>query len=254
MRIALSKEESLRFGLSVGRGAVEGPDDLPDANDFDDFDITFVRTPADNWGLASRLAQLPAHVGFVADHLCFWEWRSNRAPEALDVPGGCNVDEEPSMDAVEAVIRSSFDGYVNHYAANPLLAHVQIVDAYAEWASVLVARGDASCVVLHAERDEPVAVAVVDWSGEWPDIRLAGVHRSYQRRGLYPILVQRVMMLARERGAERLAISTQSHNTAVMRAWARLGFEPRHTVATFHVVRRSILPAAASTSGMSAAR
>jgi GNAT superfamily N-acetyltransferase len=249
----LSHEESLRFGVCVGRGVVEGPHNLPRPSDFDDFDITFLRTPADNWDLASRLAQLSTHVGFVADHLCFWEWRSNRAFVELDAPPGWNVDEEPSLDVVESVVRSAFDGYVNHYAANPLLAGVRIVDAYAEWARVLLEGPGASSVVLRSEQDEPVAVAVVDWSGERPDIRLAGVHHAYQRRGLYPILVQRIMRLARERDADRLEISTQSHNTSVMRAWARLGFEPCRTLATFHVVRRSILPASASDSDVSAA-
>jgi ribosomal protein S18 acetylase RimI-like enzyme len=230
--------------MTVGRSFVEGPHDLPRPHEFDEFDITFLRTPADNWSLASCVAQLPTHVGFIADHLCFWDWRSHRGFVALDAPSGWSVDDNPPLDTVVSVVRSAFDGYVNHYAANPLLADVPIVDAYAEWSTMLLERPDGSSVVVSSERGEPVAVAVVDWSGERPDIRLAGVHHAHQRQGLYSILMQRVMLIARERGADGVEISTQSHNTAVMRAWARLGFEPRRTLATVHVVRRSILSAA----------
>lgn len=241
MKIVSSRVESERFGVKVGRVVIDAHDDAPASDEFAGFDITFVRTPADNWAIAYQLALLSDHAGFVADHLCYWRWTCDRMIAVEGPPPGWSVRLDPSADQVESVVRRSFDGYLNHYSANPLLADVSVVDAYAEWAQTLMREPGASAALLADDSGEPVAVAVIDWTGAVPDIRLAGVAPDHQRRGLYPVLLERVMLMARDRGETALEISTQSHNVAVMRAWTRLGFEPHRTLATYHVVRRGLL-------------
>jgi hypothetical protein len=77
---------------------------------------------------------------------------------------------------------------------------------------------------------------------EW-EIELAGIVPDRQRGGLYAHLLRGIHDGARHAGADRVVISTQSHNIGVQRAWARLGYEPIDAIETVHLVREGLLPA-----------
>jgi GNAT superfamily N-acetyltransferase len=238
-----SPVESDRFGLRIGRCVVTGVDHIDRlAEACEGFDLVVLRYPAENVDVPVVLAGLDGFRCLPADHLCVWEW-TGVEPPSRDVPAGWSIDTSPGIDDVSSVVRDSFAGYANHYRANPLLAPSAALDGYVEWAQHLAAEDDAA-VVLRDAAGTAVGVALIDWRAGPPDVRLAGMRTSAQGRGLYPALIAHVIDLALRRGTDGVQISTQSHNTRVMRTWARLGFLPVRTVATVHLVRSELLPPA----------
>lgn len=235
-----SPAESDRFGLRIGRCVVTGVDDLDRlAEACEGFDVVVLRHPAEDVDVPVVLAGLDGFRCLPADHLCVWEWTGDEPPIRA-APAGWTIDLSPRIDDVSSVVRDSFAGYANHYRVNPLLAPSAALDGYVEWAQRLAADDDAA-VVLRDAAGTAAGVALIDWRAGPPDVRLAGMSTSAQGRGLYPVLIAHVVGLALRRGAHGVQISTQSHNTRVMRTWARLGFLPVRTVATVHLVRSELL-------------
>jgi GNAT superfamily N-acetyltransferase len=234
-----SPTESARFGLRVGRCELDGVVDAVGlATAADGFDIVVLRYPAENVAAPFELSRLPGFVSYTADHLCYWDWRGPVAD--VEVPAGWRVDQDPDVGDVADVVRDAFENYRNHYSANPLIDEAAALDGYCEWATHLAAVVG-SAFLLRDTSQHGVGVALVDWSAELPDIKLAGMRTSAQRRGLYPVLLHAVMERAVALGHGGLRISTQSHNAKVMRVWARMGFVPVGAVATQHLVRVELL-------------
>ncbi len=244
-----SSVESDRFGLRIGRVHV-----LPDV-DVDQlesacsgFDVVILRCAASEVGLPYRLLGLRDFRAFTADHLSFWRWEVGE-PAPIVLPDGWSVGLSTDAAAVDAVMRDAFADYRNHYRANPLFDASAALDGYVDWAHTLMARSDAACTVLWDPTGDAVGVALVDWDSDVPDIKLAGISGRAQGRGRYGALLSYVMGLTVERSCQALTISTQSHNTNVMRAWSRLGFLPVDALATMHLVRGELLDGWAATAG-----
>jgi hypothetical protein len=144
-------------------------------------------------------------------------------------------------DEISTLVRNVFDGYANHYAANPLFERSLALDGYCAWAASLVGSGDATCTVLDGPDGRPAGFGVVDWATDPADVRLAGMVTDARGRGWYRWVVAQLMHEADVRGRAPLWISTQAHNVAVMRTWARLGWLPNHTILTTHLVRAGLL-------------
>ena len=241
MTLALSDLESARFGYRVSRlvvGAGQSDDVVASVAD-SGFDVVIVRAPADDVALPARLASIPGYTAIAADSLLWWEWQDDGSPiRALDAGGVArSVDGDVEL---ERLVREVFADYKNHYSANPLFGSGPALDGYCEWASLLFNSGDATCTVL-VDDGEPVGFGLVDLSPEIPDIRLAGIVPTARRGGRYRALVSELMLERRTNGGSAMRISTQSHNTTVMRAWAQLGWLPRETFVTTHLVREGLL-------------
>ncbi len=248
--------ESTRFGLRIGRCTLAGAVDVGAlAAASDGFDVVVLRYPADALDVPFALASVPGHRTVPADHLCVWEWRGTEPP-VVELPPGWtvarssalveaadDVDDVDGVDVVEIVdvVRDSFAGYPNHYRANPLLDRDAALDGYCEWAGMLVEGDHDAATVLRDPAGKAVGIALVDWTTDPPDIRLAGMRSSVQGRGLYRVLLGHVIGQELERGGDGVQISTQSHNTKVMRAWASIGFVPVRTIATVHLVRDELV-------------
>lgn len=235
--------ESQRFDLRLGRCDVDELVDV-DVDELraavDGFDVVVVRHPADAVHLPSRLARVPGYTAWTADHLCIWEWTGSTAP-VVEIPGSWSVGSAATPDEVVDIVRDAFAEYRNHYRSNPLLPAAAVLDGYVEWSLTLARKEPQGPTVVRDVDGRAVGVAVVDWDTAPPNIRLAGIRGAVQGRGVYGLLVSEVVTRALARGSDGVQISTQSHNTNVMRAWARLGFVPRATVATVHLVRDALL-------------
>lgn len=235
-----SPTEARRFGLSFGRAAPTGAIDTDRfARACEQFDVVVVRRPASAVSVPAELARIPGYVTLCADHLCSWE-RTTSSPIEGAPADGWRLDTEIRLDEVETVIRDSFAGYRNHYRANPLLDPADIADGYVEWAQHL-AIGSQASIVLRDPAGVAAGLALIDWDVATPDIRLAGMRSSGQGHGHYRLLLAEMIRHAADRGHERVQISTQSHNTKVMRAWTRVGFVPVGTIATYHLIRAELL-------------
>lgn len=237
-----SRVESDRFGLLIGRVHVDADVDVAQLESAcAGYDVVILRCGADQVDLPFRLLGLNDFRAFTADHLSIWRWVVGEPPH-IELPEGWSVAPATDPGVVEAVVRDAFADYRNHYRANPLFDAHAALDGYVDWAHALMRRSGDACAVLYEQTGEAVGVALTDWDEDVPDIKLAGLRRRAQGRGRYGALLAYVMQLARDRTQAAITISTQSHNVNVMRAWSRLGFVPVDTLATMHLVRRSLVP------------
>ena len=141
-------------------------------------------------------------------------------------------------EGVVSAIQATFTDYSNHYTSNPMLRPIDPATAYADWAKRSLALDQrAVLVALDDPRGTIAAIALVDFGDESADILLAGVDPRFRSRGLYSSFLPRVVRTARDRGFPEVVISTQDHNVAVQRLWARLGFEPTLALNVVHAMR-----------------
>lgn len=239
MEVVPSKVESDRFGCAIGRAtlsAIPSVDEVRGASA--GFDVVVVRASVTLDQLPAALARVDGWTAFTADHLLYWRWDPERFDEKSSGPG--SVKETATVSGLDLMVRSVFGGYVNHYVANPILDAAHVVDGYVEWVENLVRNGSATGF-LSSDGQDSTGFAVVDWSVDLPDVRLAGVVPDHQGRGWYAGLLSGCMSAAVDRGRDGLQISTQSRNVQVMRSWARLGLIPFDSLATFHLVRDQLL-------------
>ncbi len=239
MEVVPSDVESDRFGCAIGRATIS---EVPSAAEVNGactgFDVVVVLASTTLDQLPAALARVDGWTAFTADHLFYWRWDPERFDDAA--AGLISVTETTTADGLGPLVRSVFDGYGNHYVANPILDSARVVDGYVEWVENLTRNGSATCFVS-SDGETSTGFAVVDWSVDLPDIRLAGVTPAHQGRGWYAGLLSQCMSAALDRGRDGLQISTQSRNVQVMRSWARLGLIPFESLATLHLVRDQLL-------------
>ena len=245
-----SPAESRRFGMSVGRvlvGDLTPPDAaaqaLTDALDRAVEDLLVVRWPSAMVGLAGSVAA-SGRIILPADVLTYWEVPTDVLADG--VPAGADAFSVESgaehLDAgrawVEAVVRSSFAEYGNHYSANPALDPELALAGYLEWAVSSFQTHPADAMFL-LDGSQPIGVATLSEDRTRGDLEvlLAGLVPGAQGRGTYAHLLRGVGLEARVRGLGRVIISTQAHNVRVQRAWARSGLRPFAAVTTAHAIR-----------------
>ena len=188
--------------------------------------------------LAARRDVIPA------DTLIYWEVPStDLAASAANMPAGMDVQgaEHVPVAVLADVVGRAFAGYVNHYAANPLLDPELALEGYVDWVRRTVEKSPGSAAVLLFDQE---VVGMATWD-EQPDsvleILLAGLVPEAQGRRWYGFMLAEIGRTAVERDLRRVIISTQASTIAVQRAWARAGFVPMAAVTTVHAVRRGLL-------------
>ena len=240
-----SPSESVRFErpiarLTIDAGTVADHDEIVHALEAFPADVVILRYPSSSVDLYHHLMKLRSHEPLLADCLLYWECDlKNWSPDG-DIAGGLHTNTAAAP-AVGAIVRPVFDRYSNHYAANPLFDPHDALEGYVEWVTTLVEGGSATCLTTHDADDSFVGFAVIDFGVETPDIRLAGISPSHRGRGHYRDLIEATMNLAANAGHDRLAISTQAHNTTVMRTWAALGWAPVNSFTTIHLIKRGLI-------------
>ncbi len=227
--------------MDVGRVVIEHGRTLDEVQrNANDFDVLIIRAPADQSDIAVRLTAVPGFRLLPADHLMVWD---RSVPMRFDapLPPGWSITEPRQEREVVDVVRDSFAGYRSHYALNPLFDAHDVLDGYCEWAATMHSDDHVETRVVLDEHDRPVGVGLLDCAPDVPDVRLAGMASGVQGRGLYAALMVALAAIAETRRSTGIQISTQSTNVRVMRVWARMGFVPRSTVATYHLTRSSLL-------------
>ena len=246
-----SAPESGRFGMSVGRVVVgwgsspfSAQEELRRTVAAATERLLIIRYPSH----MTRLAAVPGSTGrevIPADVLMYWELTDL---PLRGVPSGTGGDRLATVlvgakfdfELLAPLIRASFDGYTNHYSANPSLNADAASQGYVEWAQASLL--DESCdvlVLMHASQAVGFATLVHSVEGKAEEVLLAGLAPLSQGRGWYRQLMVAVSEVASARGLSRVIISTQAHNLRVQRAWAGMGFRPFAAITTVHAMQRS---------------
>jgi acyl dehydratase len=237
--LAPSPLDSARFGLRVLRGHGERVDDralfeaLVDAQ----ADVAIVRTPAGagGWARLSRFGLQPIH----ADTLVYYALDLGKyEPAPLRNALAFAEATEADRDALASLVRTTFDGYVSHYHANPAFDPALVLAGYMEWATGYIASDTPGRVMWVARRDgEIVAFACCsfDTATKTCEGILYGVHPAHSGGGLYGDLIRHTQAMFRARGFRTMEVSTQVWNYAVQKVWAREGFALVRAYDTWHV-------------------
>jgi len=251
-----SSIESQRFGVSISRLVIgeAWPSRFASVTELYDYvsdqvaiskdTVLVVRAPSNLVRLGVALLETSRAV-IPAGTLLYWESEVRRH-SFLDLPPGLTVravDPRETRFPILAALDDSFRGYVNHYSSNPLLDPAIVVEGYREWANIALSAAAGGGAVV--EKDGSiVGVATTRSTNDDPttiEIELAGIVTKEQGAGVYRYLLDAVIGAAQQSGAERVVISTQSHNIRVQRAWASAGFRPVASLETLHCVKRADL-------------
>lgn len=233
--------DSQRFGLRIFRGFVQNADERALLREIiaQSVDIAIVRAPAGSAAQLHRLARY-GMAPISADTLVYYQMSlADHAPRPLR-----NSDllfaEAQASDKVEldALVASTFDGYVSHYHANPRLDPQAILAGYAEWATGYIGADSPGKITWVARREGRI-VAFACCSHDSDDDAcegvLYGVHPDHSGGGLYGDLIRHTQNQFRDRGFKTMKVSTQIWNLAVQKVWAREGFTLNLAYDTFHI-------------------
>lgn len=241
MTLQPSPLDSDRFGLRVWRGRIEQVEPKALAAQIlqAGCDVAIVRTPAGGAGLGglARWALPVLHADTLVYYRCDLERHAppplRNADLAFELAG---PDDLPEL---RTLIAHTFSQYVAHYHANPLFARQDILDGYQQWAEnhatapgsmLWLARRDGQIVAFAACHEHAGDDGVPVFEGV-----LYGVAPDAAGGGLYGDLIRHTQAVAHQRGAREMKVSTQVHNYAVQKVWAREGFHLFEALDTWHV-------------------
>lgn len=237
--VSVSLPDTRRFGVRVCRCRVDHGTAalLADAIRRSAADITIVRSEAGTSAFVWELAQ----AGFHVVHAGVLVYYRTQLREIDDVACGrsalpIDVASGDDADAVAGIAEQAFSGFRSHYGASPIFRPPDVLAGYQEWARhcaldgqhvVLVARNEHGLVGFLAYKP--------DADGSSAEIVLNAVLPSSFNQGIYTALIRSAMQRLVRAGCRNLRVSTQVHNYAVQKVWAREGFHLYLALDTFHV-------------------
>jgi ribosomal protein S18 acetylase RimI-like enzyme len=243
-----SESEARRFGFSVVRATVPLNDIVSDeevaaAVQAARSELVIVRFDERRKELGLLLKKIVGAECIHADTLVYYEWNLRRPQSPAANQTSLTITRSQSLDDITGVLRDSFKDYRNHYSANPRLATSVTVAAYEEWASGLMQSDSSRAFVAREEPNGEVTgfvLLTVAENDRIAEVALNAVRPDSQRGGVYSALMRAAAdYLVALGSVDRLFISTQRENQAVISAWQKLGLEPFLTLETYHIMRRS---------------
>lgn len=239
--LELSKLDSARFGLRVFRCQLKIVEERALFHQIisENTDISIIRTPSGAGSGLQRLGRYGLHP-IHADTLVHYETDLHAyEPAPLKNTDLAFSEAAPSDQAeLNALVLSTFAGYVSHYHANPVLDQAKILAGYVEWASNYISDNSGQRNTWIARRaGQLVAFACCQSDTETACGHgiLYGVHPDHSGGGLYGDLIRYTQARYRERGFRCMQVSTQVWNLAVQKVWAREGFRISAAQDTWHV-------------------
>lgn len=235
--VRLSALDQARFGIRTAIARPISRDMLPDLLNFcrDNHVVLLIaRCPtSEHWAI-----QAMEREGFsLMDTLVYYrrDLVGHPIPQHAG-PAAIRLCQPGEEHAVKSVAEEAFRGYVGHYRADPKLGMPQCDAVYPDWAFRCCLSRDVADVVLVAELDGSIVgfAALRINSPDEAEGLLYGVSSRAQRLGIYRYLMVQGMDWCLRAGAACMVISTQITNIVAQRVWVRLGFEPSHSLYTFH--------------------
>ncbi len=146
-----------------------------------------------------------------------------------------SLASEHELSELRSLIRATFQDYKSHYHANPLLPRDQILAGYQEWAEGHLRGGEHSLWVAKRGGRIVAFAACQRLDADTFEGILYGVLPEASGGGLYGDLIRHTQSAAKSLGASVMKVSTQSHNFAVQKVWAREGFYLSESWDTYHI-------------------
>lgn len=228
-----------RFGVRTALSFLRNVDALPELIDFchtHDAHLLIVRCATHD---KPAVHALEAAGCRLMDTLLYFrrDLKNGDLPdEALD--RGLQIRPAMSGDAddVERIAAGAFSSYDGHFHADPRLERSACEAVYTSWARSSILSDDTADHVLVAE-DAGAVIGFLTLKLTTPEIGegpLYAVADDYQGRGLGRAMMVRGMQWLRDQHVDWMEMSTQVTNARSQRVWLRLGFEPSHSIYTFH--------------------
>lgn len=137
---------------------------------------------------------------------------------------------------VPQLVSQIFANYTNHYASNPILPKLDILEGYKEWALGYIEAEELHKFAFIAMLDhKEVGFLTCNIIDSTCEIILNGVLPAYQNRGVYTDLIRFVKNFCINRGVTTIKISTQVQNYAVQKVWVRENFYLFNAYITLHI-------------------
>ena len=231
LRVRLSELDSERFGVRIARAdGLNAAEVRPitAAALGDGAEMIIARCPADDFAAIHALER----AGYLTmETLVHYRGPVTSAPESPQVRQGTPAD----ADAVGQVARVAFATYAGHYHADPRLADLDCVEAYASWAH-RCATGEAADDLVVAEVEDRVVGFQAHRSPEPGVGQLLLVCVAPQARGLglYRALGAYAQRWSAAQGHSQLWATCHQANLASHRVFIGLGLRPARVESTFH--------------------
>lgn len=237
MPVDLSPDDTKRFGVPSAKAYISRPEEVDAVLAFcrrNTVQLLIVRCPAEEIEIAHLLERQGMQL---MDTLVFFslglgQWSPPELPSGV-ATRTLRADE---IDIVARIAEEAYRGYLGHYHSDPRLDRQACDALYVDWSVRLCQPAEYPNMVLLATVDgDPAGYMAFRWRrGEDGEAVLGGVIASARRRGVYRALLASGLTWLQEQGAEAATVSSQISNVAVQKVWTRLGFEPHHSLYTFH--------------------
>lgn len=234
--ITFSEIDSERFGVRIARAHVASGQ-LSSILDFcaaEQIEMLIARCAASDLAAAQSMEEM----GFLLmDTLVYYSFDLTRKAIPEDT-GEFRIRRLRSGDKPEVrnVASAAFKGYFGHYHADRRLDSSKCDEGYSSWAERSCTTDDVAYEVLVAEdAGKVVGFATLRLnSPQEVEGLLFAVAPESQGRGICRSFMIQSLQWCWAQGARRMVISTQVTNVSMQKVWCRTGFEPSHSLHTFH--------------------
>jgi GNAT superfamily N-acetyltransferase len=234
--ISFSEVDSERFGVRVARAHVK-QQSLQQVLDFcaaERINLLIARCSTKELHTAQKMESL----GFLLmDTLVYYSFDLVKRAIPDDSPRAHvrkSVPEDKGQ--IETVATAAFKGYHGHYHADSRLDPKKCDEGYVSWAMRSCTSKEVATEVLVAERDRKILGFLTLRLNSPKEVEgvLFGVAPEAQGIGVGRSLMVDGLRWCKDQQAKEMVISTQVTNVGVQKVWCRVGFDPAHSLYTFH--------------------
>ena len=234
-----SELESRRFDLNIHRGQSA---DIDDKNLLKyliehQVDILIARFPSEVQYKVSQLDRIGIPY-LTADTLVYYEVMLKKVePQPLrNSDLEFRVCSAGEIKLLNQMVEQIFQNYTNHYFSNPFLDKVKITEGYQEWTRNYISELHEDRIVWLVYREnDPIGFATCSYHDTECEGVLYGVKESAAGKGIYSDIIRFTQGYFKERGFQKMKVSTQAQNYSVQKVWGREGFNMSQSYFTVHV-------------------
>ncbi len=230
----LSELDTRRFGCRIARAELDEPGAVARLYTHAAAEGTAMTIARCDAGRFDIVHTLEAHGARCMDVLVYYAGAtSGFLGERRKSAGRVRKAGADDAGIVSDLASASFASLGGHYHSDPRLDRAASTAGYVEWA-VSTLRAQRHEVLLSEIDGVPAGFLALRVDGDAGEIVLNGVRPDLWGQGIYGDLLHDAGTRLVERAVTSVSSSTQLHNVAPQRAWARAGLSPVRSSFTFH--------------------